>query len=185
MVDQKTDMKTLSLLCLLSIASTLGAQEVQPAKSSSISIAGLYQRGVAEMNRGNVAAAERDFQAILKAQPQHPQALYAMNHLKSNRTRYAARTRFYQMKSIKLDRVELSDASLGESLDALATLVTQASTDRFAPNFIVKDPQKKFDAARLNLQLQNVPADQVLRYVVDHVQAKLVYEEHAILIVAP
>jgi patatin-like phospholipase/acyl hydrolase len=53
------------------------------------------------------------------------------------------------------------------------------------PNFIVKDPEKKFDRAQLTLQLQNVPASQVLNYIVDHVQAKVLYEEHAILIIAP
>jgi hypothetical protein len=89
------------------------------------------------------------------------------------------------MKAIQIDSVDYVDASLTEALESLNAQVKKASTDKFSPNFIIKDLQNKFDSARLTLQLQNVPASQVLKYIVDNLQAKVTYEEHAILIIAP
>jgi hypothetical protein len=178
-------MKTILCLTFLSLVTVLTAQEKNTPVAAKITIQELYQRAVTEMNQGKVAAAEQDFQAILRAQPQHPQALYALNLLKSNRANYAARSRLHRMKAIQIDRVDYADASLTEALESLSAQVTKASADKFVPNFIVKDPQKKFESAQLTLQLQNVPASQVLNYIVDHVQAKVLYEEHAILIIAP
>jgi len=178
-------MKTILCLTFLSLVSVLTAQEKNTPVAAKMTIQQLYQRAVAEMNQGNVIAAEQDFQAILRAQPQHPQALYALNHLKSNRASYAARSRMHRMKAIQIDNVDYVDASLTEALESLNAQVKKASTDKFSPNFIVKDPQNKFDSARLTLQLQNVAASQVLKYIVDNLQAKVTYEEHAILILAP
>ena len=53
---------------------------------------------------------------------------------------------------------------------------------KFAPNFVVEDPEKVFEERTFSLKLGTVPASVALKYSLDGVRATARYDEHAIVI---
>lgn len=177
-------MKTTLTIVLLSLGSvTLGsAQQVAPKQAANITIQDLYIRSVTAMNEGNVTVAEQGLRAILKAQPNHPQAKFQLNNLLTNRDKIAAKSRQIAMSKIIIDEVDYSDASVSECLESLTALIKEKTQKNFAPNFVVKDPSNLLKDKRVTLKLSKVPASEILKYINSSSQSKAVYEEHAIVI---
>lgn len=174
-------MKT-TILSLLLMSTLSMAQQNQAVSNTEVSPQALYNRGVSAMNRGDVAAAEKDLRAVLQAQPQHPHARYALNQLLLNREKFAARYRENMMKQTKIAKVEYVDASVAECMESLTIQIKAATEQKFSPNFIIKDPTGRLKDKTISLQLANIPAAQVLQYIASTAQCKIVYEEHAIVI---
>jgi hypothetical protein len=177
-------MKTIVTSLILMSASSLLAQQPQAVTNPQVSPQALYERGVMAMNRGDVANAEKDLRAALRANPQHPHAKYVLNQLMTNRDKIAARYRENMMKSTTVAKVEYSDASVSECLESLNKLVEEATKQKFTPNFILKDPTGKLKSKTVTLTLANIPASQVLQYIGSSANCKITYEEHAIVVEA-
>lgn len=177
-------MKIILVSCLWLTSIPVIAQQTQAVTATTLTPQALYERGIIAMNQGDVVNAEKDLRGVLRAQPQHPHAKYALRQLLSNRDKIAARHRENMMKQTKIAQIEYSDASVLESLDSLSEVVKQTTQQKFFPNFVVKDPMGKLKSQRITLELSNVPASQVLEYVTSFAKCKVTYEEHAILVEA-
>jgi hypothetical protein len=177
-------MKTIIASILLTSIASVTAQDSKPVSTTQIQPKGLYERGLIAMNRGDVAAAEKNFRAVLQAQPEHPHARYALNKLLLNREKYAAVYRENMMKQTKIAKVEYSDAAVSECLESLTEQIKEATGQKFSPNFIIKDPAGKLKLNHVSLSLSNIPASQVLQYIASSAQCKIIYEEHAIVVQA-
>jgi len=77
---------------------------------------------------------------------------------------------------------QLDGATLQEALDALNLILDKESKGQVAANFIVQDPNRKLAAGKLTLNLKNVPASAVMKYLMAQANAKARYDEHAIVI---
>lgn len=166
-----------ALLCQAS-AETPAAKPAAPAPSAEV----LYRQGQAAEKAGDPEAARKAYQEALRLSPNHASSRYALGQLKINADSIAARGREQKFGAVAVPEFRLSDASLQESLDALAVIVERESKKAVAPNFIVQDPKNQFASAKLNLNLKSMPAKAVLKYVLDQANAKARYEEHAIVI---
>lgn len=172
-------MKTYLLLIPLS-AFCLHGQPVE--KSTPADAATLYNNGLNAIANGNVVEGEANLRAVLKLQPDNPNAKYQLNYLILHRDQIAARYREKMMGKITVKTVDFADASLNESLTALTLLIEEQTGKKFTPNFIIRDPERIWQNQKVTLKLENVPAAAVLKYILSTVNGKATYDEHAVVI---
>lgn len=184
MNEPKYAMKPIVASILLLHTASAFAQKTQSVSATAESPQSYYQRGLTAMNQGDIVAAEKNLRAALQAKPQDPHVRYALNELQLHRDQIAARYREYMMKRTKIAKVEYADASLSECLDHLSIMVKNATDQRFAPNFVIKDSMGRLKSRRVTLQLANVPASQILQYLASASSCKVVYEQHTIVVEA-
>lgn len=141
-----------------------------------------YRKGLAAESAGDPAAAARAYTEALRIQPRHVQARFRLGELRRNAASIAAKGRENRFNAVNLPQVRFQDASLQDSLEALAAMVSRESKEQVAPSFIVQDPKGKLNEAKIQLELRNVPSGAVLRYVLDQAKAKARFDEHAIII---
>lgn len=177
--------KNLILAATLALVSHAAAQA--PAKPAAPAVPAanaeaLYRQGLAAEKAGDPEAARKAYTEALKANPNHANARFSLGQLKLNSTAIAAKGREAKFGSVMVPEYKLDSASLRESLDALQMIVEKQSKDKVTPNFVIKDPGDKLGAAKISLQLKSLPARAVLQYVLEQVNAKARYDEHAIVI---
>jgi hypothetical protein len=177
-------MKTILASILLLSASSLLAQQGQTVNDAKSTVQSHYTAGVLAVNRGDVTKAEKEFRAVLQLEPQNPHARFQLSQLMLNRTKIAATHRQLSMRQTVIADVDYVDATVSESLETLTVQVKKATKDKFAPNFIIKDPQGKLKDKTVTLKLANIPASQVIEYIASSTGCKITYEEHAILVEA-
>ena len=177
-------MKTALAIVLLSLGSLtlVSAQATAKPQPATVTIQDLYVRSLTAINEGKVTVAEQNLRAILKVQPNHPQARYQLSNLIANRDKIASRARQISMNQTTIAEIDYSDASVSECLESLTALINEKTQKNFTPNFVVKDPNNLLKDKRITLKLSNVPASQVLKYINSSSNSKAVYEEHAIVI---
>ena len=138
--------------------------------------------GIAAENAGDVAAARLAYTKALQANPGHANCRYRLNQLKIDAPVIAAKGREAKLSKVMIPAFQLDPASLQEALDSLNLILEKESKGQVAANFIVQDPNKTLAASRLTLNLKNVPASAVMKYLLAQANAKARYDEHAIVI---
>jgi len=172
-------MKTYLLLIPLS-AFCLHGQPVE--KSTPADATTLYNNGLTAIANGNVVEGEANLRAVLKLQPNNPDAKYQLNYLILHRDQIAARYREKMMGKVTIKAVDFADATLSESLTALTLLIEEQTGKKFSPNFIIRDPEHVWQNQKVTLKLENVPAAAVLKYILSTANGKATYDEHAVVI---
>jgi|688.fasta_scaffold16795_10 hypothetical protein len=183
-VSAQNTMKNTIALILLSVCTLTYGQTQTATARKPVTITDLYAQSIHAMNEGDVTKAEQNLRAILKVQPQHPQARYQLSQLTLNREKFAARARQLKMERTKIASVDFSGATVDECLDTLTTLIGDASEKSFSPNFVISDKNKKLESKTITLKLDNVPASQILNYIASNAECSVRYEEHAITVSA-
>ena len=64
----------------------------------------------------------------------------------------------------------------------LAVQVERESKKKVTPNFIVQDPTGGFKGRSVTLRLNRIPAETLLKYIVDQAAGNVRYDNHAIVI---
>lgn len=171
------NMRTILTMFLGGILMAQG-QTATPAQQAQ----GLYLKGIAAEKAGNVSAASEAYAQALQLNPNHPDARFRAGELKRNAGSIAAKGREAKFGQVVIPQIMLENATLSESLQALSLSIEKNSKAENVPNFVVMDPDKKLDNARVSLQLKGVPAKGVLEYILSQTSTKAVYNEHAIVI---
>jgi len=141
-----------------------------------------YARGLAAERAGDVAAAQAAFGAALQVNPQHANARYRLGLLRTNAASIAARGRENKIGGVMIPEILLDEATVSETIELLGKLIERESEGATAPNFVVQDPKGLLRERKITLQLKNVPASAVLQYVTTQADAKIRYDEHAVVI---
>ena len=142
----------------------------------------MYQAGMVAVQEGDIVAAETAFRGALKLRPTYADARYQLTELKNQREAIVARGRAKKLSQYTLDQVNFDKAELSEALAALGIMVEEKSEKKFAPNFIVQDPANKLGDTIVTLQVKGVPASAALDMLVKQANARVKYEEHAIIV---
>ena len=61
-------------------------------------------------------------------------------------------------------------------------MILKETKDQLSPNFIIQDPQNKLANAKITLNLKNLPASAVIKYLLTQANARARYDEHAVVI---
>src|SRR4051812_20888974 len=170
-----TAMKTTILLVVAAVLAAFAPTSVRAADDVYVS----YEEGRAAFNAGQYDIAREKLAYVLSKAPDHlpTRAMLAQIEAQLGPDNTILRKNY---EKIILDRVEFADVSLDEALQAVRMLSLKASQNKVAPNVIVKDPEagKKI----LSLNLARVPLSEVLSYLAQLTNSRLVYDKTAVLI---
>lgn len=163
------------------VACTLVSQALaeQPVAASAES---LYRKGLAAEKAGDPVAAKGFYTQALKVDPKNPNAIFSLGQLKLTSGSIAAKGREAKFGAVMIPVFQLEEASLKESLDALSAIVEKESKDEVTPNFVIEDSKGVLADKKISLNLKNMPAQAVLKYLLDQTGAKARYDEHAVVI---
>lgn len=167
---------------IVTIVTGLGILGSALAQEKAETPASIYQKGVAAEKAGDAAAAQAFYSAALKADPNSADARYSLAQLKIHYAAVVARGREAKFGAVMIPVFQMDGAKLQESLDALAKMVETESKGAVATNFIIQDTKKLISEKTITLNLKNMPAQAVLKYVLDQVSGKARYDEHAIVV---
>ena len=142
----------------------------------------LYQMGMVAINEGNFDLAKTSFKEVLKIYPNHPQARRQLIYISTNRNTLEIGRRKAALSKVIIPRANLDKATLEEALEMLAVQVERESNKKVLPNFIVQDPTGGFKGRTVTLRLSQIPAETMLRYIVEQVNGNIRFDNHAIVI---
>lgn len=171
---RKTTLVGMALL--FSLASNVVGQT--PAAKAAT----LYRQGLQAMEQGQAETARTCFQEVLRLQPNNANAKFQLKQLTLQAGSMAAKKRQTQMKEIRLPAIDFDELTLPEALDALDEMVLKQTEKKFAPNFVVQDPENVFGNRKFSLKLGNLPASVVLQYCLENARASARYDSHAIVV---
>jgi tetratricopeptide (TPR) repeat protein len=170
--------KTITFVVACTLVSQALAQT--PAQQADA----FYQKGLAAEKAGDPVAAKGFYTQALKADPKNPNAIYSLGQLKLNSASIAAKGREAKFGAVMIPAFQTDEASLKESLEALSVIVEKQSNNEVTPNFVVDDPKGVLADKKITLNLKNMPAQAVMKYLLDQTGAKVRYDEHAVVIMA-
>lgn len=172
-------MKIYSIIGLF-IGGTLiaSAQNPPPAQQAQQ----LYNQGLSLEKAGNIQGAKTAYTQALQLNPQLADARYRLGELKLDRGQLAAKARESKFGSLIIPQMNLDGATVSESLEALRISMEKVSNGEVAPNFVMKDPDKKLEKSSISFQLKAVPAKAILEYILSQGNAKATFDEHAVVI---
>jgi tetratricopeptide (TPR) repeat protein len=172
----------MSKITTLVVACTLVSQVLAqtPAQQSDA----FYQKGLAAEKAGDPVAAKGFYTQALKVNPKNPNATFSLGQLKLTSGSIAAKGREAKLGTVMIPAFQTEEATLKESLEALTLIVEKQSKNEVVPNFVVDDPNGVLAEKKVSLNLKNMPAQAVMKYLLDQVGAKARYDEHAVVISA-
>ena len=141
-----------------------------------------FAKGIAAEDSGDVAAARLAYTKALQLNPDLANCRFRLKELELNGAKISAKGREAKLGKIMVPVFRLDGATLQEALDALNLIIDKESKGLVAANFVVQDPDSKLTAAKLSLNLKNVPASAVMKYLMTQANAKARYDEHAVVI---
>ena len=141
-----------------------------------------YKMGLVAVDEGNFNLAKQSFREVLKLYPTHPQARRQLTHITSNRKTLEIGRRKATLKKVIIPKVNLEKQTLQDSLQMLTAQVERETQKKVKPNIIIQDPTGGFKGSSITLRLSRVPAETLLRYIVDQAGGNIRYDNHAIVI---
>jgi tetratricopeptide (TPR) repeat protein len=170
----------MSKLINIVVACTLVSQVLgqSPAQQATL----LYQKGLAAEKAGDPVAAKDFYTNALKADPENANARFSLGQLKFTSGSIAAKGREAKFGAVIIPVFQLDNATLKEALDAFSLIIEKQSKDEVTPNFVIEDPNNLLAERKITLNLKNMPAQAVMKYLLDQTGAKARYDEHAVVI---
>lgn len=142
----------------------------------------LYQQGLSAMEEGKYNIAQMSFREVLRIYPKHIQARKHLLYISSNRNNLETKKRRDALRKVIIPKVNFDNSTVTEALNVLAVQVERESKQQVTPNFIVQDPSGAFKQRKINLRLNRIPAETLLRYIIDQANGIVRYDKHAIVI---
>jgi len=165
---------------ILFIGGTLAASAQNPTAAQQAQQ--FYQQGIAQEQAGDVAGARTAYTQALRLNPQLADARFRLGQLKMDRGQLAAKAREKKFGSLIIPQMNIEGATVYESLEALRVSMEKVSNGEVAPNFVLKDPDRKLEKTSVTFQLKSVPAKAILDYILSQGHARATFDEHAVVI---
>lgn len=170
-------MKYILFIITLGLVGPLSADEKKVYTATDY-----YRAGEVALKEGDAELAETRYRQALQLNPNHGNSRARLASMKDLKPAARIRARQNQLKSIRLPNIAFDNETLADSLTALDLMVQEASEDTFIPNFVIVDPNKKISNASVSLRLRNIPASEVLKYVLTQAKATAKWDENGITI---
>lgn len=167
---------TLAVACAL-VAPAFAQSPAQQAVS-------FYQKGQTAEKAGDPASAKEHYAQALKLDPKNADARFSIGQLKLTSPALAAQGREAKFGAVVVPVFQLDEATLPEALEALSKIVEKESKEAVTPNFVIEDPKNLLGDKKISMNLKNVPAKGVMKYLMDQAGAKTRFDEHAVVVVA-
>jgi tetratricopeptide (TPR) repeat protein len=165
-------------VCAFSV-SEVSAEKADPRAQKAGSY---YHQGTVAMKDGKFDLAQRYFHEVLKIYPSHPQAKRQLLYIQANRNKLEVKKRQGSLGKVMIPKVDMDQVSVRESLEIFTAYVAGASEKKVNPSVIVQDPKGVFKGKTVTLNLHKVPANTLLRYILDQAGGVARFDAHAIVI---
>jgi len=175
-------MQKILLLVVAGATATMAAPPAPSTPSPASTAQAYFAKGIAAEDSGDVEAARSAYAKALQLNPDLANCRFRLKELELNGAKVAAKGRETKFGKILVPAFQLDGASLQEALDALNLIIDKESKGQVSGNFVIQDPAAKLAAAKLSLNLKNLPASAVMKYLMTQANAKARYDEHAIVI---
>jgi hypothetical protein len=175
----KTNRSAILAICLALVAGA-GVQCASGNDAQEASI--LYRQGLSALEEGEAELARQSFLEVLRKQPRHVNARIQLDRLRGRTGELAATRRKQKLTSIKIPKVDYDEVTLQEALEALSLMIDKQTEGKFSANFVIQDPGGHLDHRPVSLQLSNVPANVVLKHLLNLADARERYDEYAIVV---
>lgn len=169
----------LTLCVLASLTSNTIAAKADPRVEKASKF---YNQGIIASKSGNYELAKTSFREVLKIYPTHPQAKRQLIYLTNNKKSLNVNKRKGALHQVILPKIDIDKSNLQEALEILSAHIAQASSNKVKPNIIVQDPAHKFSGRTVTLNLNNIPADALLGYILDQTSGIARFDAHAIVV---
>jgi len=144
----------------------------------------LNVKGKAAESAGDPTAAKDFYSSALKVDPKNATAIYSLGQLKIHSGTIAAKGREAKFGAVRIPAFQLDQATIKEALDALSLSIDKESKGTVTPNFVIQDPKNRLADQKLSVNLKNVQANGVMKYLMEQTSTKVRYDEHAVVLVA-
>ena len=141
-----------------------------------------YLDAVAYETAGNVAKAKNSYMEALRFNPKHHKARYRLGQLKINGAQIVAQAQERKIAGVMIPEYRVNEAEFGDAVKALGMLIEKESKDEIIPNFIIQDPKNNLAQRKVNLRMRNAPSGEILKHMLQMVNAKVRYDQHAVVI---
>jgi len=142
----------------------------------------LYQEGRNAFNAGQFEIAREKLALVLAKSPDHPQTRAMMAQIEQKLGPDNTLLRKSYEKLI-IEKFDVTDAELSESIQALKILAKNASGGKIIPNVIVRDAE--LGKKPVTLSLSKIPLSEAFRYLADLSGARLSYDKTAVVFSKP
>lgn len=167
---------------IITLAVAVALVSQAPAQPPARQAEALYQKGLAAEKAGDPVAARNFYTEALKLDPKNPNATYSLGQLKLTAPAIATKAREAKFGAVVIPVFQLDQATLQEALTGLAVIIEKESKGEVTPNFVIEDPKALLASQKISLNLKNMPAKAVMKYLTDQTGAKVRYDEHAVVI---
>lgn len=165
---------TTLLLSAIMISNVCGESAGQKAEAA-------HTQGIAAEKAGDPVAARSHHASALKLNPNHANARFSLGQLKINGEAIAAKGREAKFGKIMIPAIQLDAVTVQEAFQAL-TLILDKQSEEGAPNFVITDPSNRFSGRTITLNLKNIPAEGVMKYLAEQAGANVRHDEYAVVI---
>ena len=83
---------------------------------------------------------------------------------------------------MKIPKVNFENTPFRDAVEALDIMIEKETKGKFAPNFVIQDPHGQLAKREVTIKLGAVPANVVLDYILKMTDAKVRYDQHAIVL---
>src|SRR5690606_34206812 len=85
-----------------------------------------------------------------------------------------------QLANVMIEKVSVREATLGSVLEFVRQTVAKSSGNKVQINFVAMLPQDRMDKQTVTLNLSNIPASEVLRYIGEQANVDFEFDKYAI-----
>jgi len=131
---------------------------------------------------GHVDEAKQKFQTVLDGDPKNATAQNYLRMIASQEKNSDGAVLEKQLKALILEKVDLTDTSLGAAFKYLKQKAAQQSGDKIQVNFAVQLPAEFVMNRKVTLTLASIPFTEALHYLCDQVGIEYKIEKYAIVV---
>ena len=141
-----------------------------------------FERGKSYYEKGAYKQARAELLKAIQENPKNTRAQQYLRHVQAAAKRgVKPKNLKATLETVTIRKVKFEELAVKKALAFISENVVKATGGQVRPNFILKTPTE----ATINLDLADLPASEVLRYVAELSGLKIQYDPHAVLLYKP
>lgn len=132
--------------------------------------------------RGDIETAKTNFEMVRALDPRNQTAAAFLQRIKVEQAQKGGAGEEKKYAGVVLPSIEFKEATLRESLEFLRKKVNEMPNNKAPVNFVLQLSEEQAAAARVTLNLKNIPFTEALRYLGDLTGVTFVYDKYAIVV---
>jgi opacity protein-like surface antigen len=131
--------------------------------------------------RGDMKTAQAQFETVRQLDPKNATAIGYLKLIRAANANAPKGSAIQaQLANVMIEKVSVREATLGSVLEFVRQTVAKSSGNKVQINFVAMLPQERMDKQTVTLNLSNIPASEVLRYIGEQANVDFEFDKYAI-----